>query len=506
MEKNNVSNTFKDDKFITEADELISLIDEELFDIAEQIDTYKNSISEATLDKLFEKCENMVMEIIIGPFGLTKDTFNEKNGGYVTTTRNFKEGVVATSADRERYNGFEEKYDRKTYENKDFVEQRKSHMASKEPLKDALTGRDLSKDGRAHLDHMRSASEIHKDPKAHLFFTKEERVNLANDPSNLNMTYHSINQSKGDKPMKEWLDQTNKDGVSNADRYSINRNEALRLDKIARDRQRMETFKNQVKKQGSELVSTGAKIGFTLGARQFIGVFLQQFLHDSIKILRVCIHKFRKKAYITIKDFLNDLIAGLKEIGINLLSKFDDASKKFFSGVQSGFLSNFLTFLINTFITTSAKIVTIIREGGNAICRAIDILIDKNGMYDDDEKIEAASEILLAGFITCIGMSLTEIISKNLLASPLARMADAIASILVGLFVGFTTILATFLFMNMKSKLVKSQNEIMALQLQSYGVDLQMAKTAVGVVHSNINTSKSYTAASIELDDLDWNF
>ena len=97
----------------------------------------------------------------------------------------------------------------------------------------SILGKELPKDGRAHLDHIVSAKEIEKDAKNHLHLSTEERADMATRDENLAWTESKINQSKGEKPMKEFL-ETEKKGQTNAERFEINEEDARRKDEKAR--------------------------------------------------------------------------------------------------------------------------------------------------------------------------------------------------------------------------------------------------------------------------------
>ncbi len=129
----------------------------------------------------------------------------------MTTTHNFKKGITATQAEQAKAefyiqsnNDFEAA--RAPYDGKAFKDKRKAMMQQDGPLIDAYTGKEIPKDGRSHLDHIVSAHELHKDAKNHLFMTDQERINMALDDKNLAMTNGSLNQSKGDAKMSEFLD------------------------------------------------------------------------------------------------------------------------------------------------------------------------------------------------------------------------------------------------------------------------------------------------------------
>jgi hypothetical protein len=60
----------------------------------------KSQLKEQRLQELLDSCQTQVLQQIIGPFGLTSAMFNDKDGGNVTTTKNFEQGVTATEQDK----------------------------------------------------------------------------------------------------------------------------------------------------------------------------------------------------------------------------------------------------------------------------------------------------------------------------------------------------------------------------------------------------------------------
>ena len=71
------------------------------------------------------------------------------------------------------------------------------------------------------MDHTVSAGEIIRDPAAAAHLTQEERVAFANSDANLNELDSSLNRSKKDTPMTDWLDTPNKNGQKPSEIFDI---------------------------------------------------------------------------------------------------------------------------------------------------------------------------------------------------------------------------------------------------------------------------------------------
>ena len=112
---------------------------------------------------------------------------------------------------------------------------RKEGFKTQDVIIDAYTGRPLQKDGSAHLDHIVSAKEIESNPRTHLFQTPEERAEMAIADSNLAFTSSSINQSKGEQQMDDFLSKKDRSsGQTNAERFGIDEQRARQKDNEAR--------------------------------------------------------------------------------------------------------------------------------------------------------------------------------------------------------------------------------------------------------------------------------
>jgi len=56
----------------------------------------KTEMKEKRMQDLLDSCQSQVLQQIIGPFGLTEAMFDDKDGGNVTTLKNFEKGITAT--------------------------------------------------------------------------------------------------------------------------------------------------------------------------------------------------------------------------------------------------------------------------------------------------------------------------------------------------------------------------------------------------------------------------
>lgn len=417
--------------------------DEILILIEKQFDTHKK-------EELLNSCKQTVLDNMIKPFGLGAILFSgsDKDGGNVTTLHNFNKGITATAADQASYDNYKarnEKGDfskeRSAYDGKEFKAKRKAILQQEDPLIDAYTGKEIPKDGRSQLDHIVSAHEIHQDTKNYLYMSDQERANMSINDKNLAMTNASLNQSKGDAKMEDFLDtQVKGQDQKNVDRFGINKEMAMQKDKEARAYIKQTQLKGQIKKQGKELITTSFSEAKKMGMQQMLGAILYDFVDAAFNEIKDFLQNDVKD--IKSGELINQLKTRLGRIANKIINKWQYYLHVFKEGFLSGLLSNIVTFIINTFITTAKNIVRIIREGFLSIIKAVKIVVSPSPDMTKAMACDAAVKLITGSIITTIGILGTEAISKALGPIP---FVDLISNVIGGLLTGVATCIVTFL-------------------------------------------------------------
>jgi hypothetical protein len=396
-----------------------------------------SELREQRLQALLESCKDQVLQQVIGPFGLNPAMFEDKQGGSVTTTHNFEQGVVSTELDRERHEEWRRSqnggYNREPYD-VDLPGKRKSMLQSDAPIHSAYTGNELPRDGRTHLDHVVAAKRIETDSRANLYKSRDERVAMANAPENLVPAESSINQSMQDMDKRTWADKERKKdpGKTNAESFGVDRQRLEDTVQTAERHVNREVLMAQLSKQGSELATTGAKEAGKNALRQAIGIALHVFVNQSFIEL---------KGFFDRPDggnLVDDLTAALKRVVTRVTDRLRTILDAGIGGAIQGFISNLLTFLINNFITTSAKLVSVIREGMTSLWRAIKMMVSPPADITGLEIAREVSKIIAGVVTTSLGLIFEEAITGALMAAapllaPLMKViAPAVTAILVG--------------------------------------------------------------------------
>lgn len=457
----------------SEAEELISVL--------------KKDFDDRRFNALISSCKNDIFSSIAGPFGLGFIVSKfDKDGGNVTTVHNFENGVTATKEDAQRYEEFKksnESFNREPYDfdykvdrhgnlvfNKDgdiqktqFNSTKKKEIYNKmgegDSVVDGYTGKvigiktnnDISKNSQIDLEHITSVKEIETDSRNHLFANgdhandrQKDRVDRARDDNNLTMIDGSMNSSKGEKDLKEWANKkSSKDpSKTNAEYYDVDTDLLEKEYKKSKDFLNKENLKRQIKKQGTELIITGVQESMKMGAQQAIGLVLCEFFSATFDELQ----DIYKKGFINgFEDerFFSVFKERLKRIANRIAERWKDAAQVFSGGFISGFLSNLVTVVINSFVRTGQRVVRIIREGFFSLLKAIKLLCFPPQGMTSAQAAHEASKLIAAGITIAGGIVLEQHIDNMIKAVPLLEpFADLLTTILVG---GLTGLATTFI-------------------------------------------------------------
>lgn len=408
---------------ITNGELLRIEIDENLEEAITELNSLKEQYSQRDSATLLQLCKDNVIETITSQFGLASLFINSQDGGNVTTTHNFENGITATKGDEQKYNSWREmkakKWDdvrKETGYDKPLPKMRKEAFQTKEVIIDEYTGRPLPKDGRAQLDHIVSASEIENKSSANLFMTPEERAKMATNEKNLAWTEGSANQSKGKEKMSDWLGKVDKKtGETKAEKYGIDKEMAMAKDKEARKFVNKTVTIEATKKYTKELLSTGGKDAAMMAAYSALGVVLRDLAQGIMIEVRLT---FEQKGQESFKEIFTRFKNRLQEILSGLRRKWKDIFKGSLEAGITAFLSNIVVFVINLFFTTLKKIVSMIRAGFVSLCQAVKLLANPPADMPKEEVQYQALKILTAGIIGAASLGLGAVIEKGLQAIP----------------------------------------------------------------------------------------
>lgn len=443
----------------------------------------KERYNEGRIDLLLEECKKGILDCIIQPFGLVGIIFKDQIGGNVDTIHNVRnkaasedgQGVYATQQSKEVYEnrgeytkGVASKY----HQNENYIKTKKQ---VKEDLKqgnlqDSYRNGEIKKNDKIDIDHIISTKEIHEDPGRVL--AGLEADDLANKDSNLTPTDRSVNRSMQEKNIDEYisyLEKTKHDREKKIkeleSKETLNDQERKKLNKLrklnevdvnklkekneearkAYEKEINETYYYSKRFQGA-LAKTSIKEGVRMGFQQAIGLLLREFalaIFDEFEIKSLF---SRKKKIKLDKDFITELKLRLEKVAKRIMNKWDDVVNSFAQGTISGFFSNVITVIINTFYTTVKRTVKMIREGFYSLIRAFKILLFHGPEISPNAAAHEATKILTSGIIVGLGIEAEEALEKALQCTPIiAMMADKISAVIVGIITGLAIMIITYL-------------------------------------------------------------
>ena len=319
-----------------------------------------------------------------------------------------------------------------------------------------------------HIDHSIPCEKVQNDPARIL--AEIDGPDLANLPHNLNPMLGHINQSKIDDSavdaIARWkreeparlekiraLENMQESGKIDASQevhlkklkqlQELDNDALLNLEKTAQAE--IDSSINRKYYKSSKFIKntaiTGLKEGGKMALQQAIGMLMEEFV-------RAAFFEVREAWQNGFKGSVDDtFLAALKErlmrVAERIQSKWKDAVFAFRDGFISGFLSNIVTVMINTFATMSARVVRIAREGFMSLYHALQMLAFPPEGMSLAQAADAASKLLAVGLDTSGGILLEASFESSLKA--LGTLVPYVSAITVGLTTGLCTVFAVYL-------------------------------------------------------------
>ena len=336
-------------------------------------------------DHLGETILNVVWEQFMNQVATTagEDFIKENRGlhldlrkeAHIQTTENFAEGKIAkhnTEIDyQQRYDDWQSNFVKD--ENGNVV----THQtrAGKEEATLVKGARKAFDDGRptgsaekhTDMDHTVSAAEIIRDPAANAHMTKDEQIAFANSDANLNEMDSSLNRSKGDMSMTDWLDNPNSKGQKPNEIFDISAEDDAKLRQ--KDAEARDEYEKQKKEAEQKSIEAGKKSqkeeAFRIG-----GKALRTALMAILAALA--------------KEIIGKLVLWLKsaEKSLNTLLEHIKMAIRSFVGKLKGLLISTSDSVITTIVTsivgpvvgTVKKVFTLLKQGWQSLKEAVQYL------------------------------------------------------------------------------------------------------------------------------------
>lgn len=414
-----------------------------------------SALRDERLEQLMESCQQEVLRQIIGPFGLTPSMFDDKDGGNVTTQHNAEKGIFAKESEEfERTD-----YDYAAAKREKMRESVQNGSMNSQEFVDTYTGRiEQTKrtDGNgklvmnAELDHLIPVKDIHG--QGGWMKDKEGRTKLSSTKDNLHYTTHKTNRSKSDKAPEVALSEEN----------CFDKERIAPLVDKAKEAIEKELPSNleRLKYHGNDLAKEGAKEFGKNALCRAMGVVLHEFVNGSFAEIRVLLKDRHDE-----QSLIDRLIESLKRVMNRVINKLKSALEAALQGGVQGFISNLLTFLINNLVTTSKKIVTVIRESMRSLWNAIKLMANPPEGMSALEITREVTKIIAAVVTTGLGMLMEESVKGFIMSIPVfAPIADVLATALTAIMTGIAGALIVYGIDRLFDWLSSAGTELLAAQ------------------------------------------
>lgn len=370
------------------------------------------------MESIFKQYERVIVESLITSFGLDF-LVKDHHGGDVDTINNVRkigsdpQMEYKSKANEDVYNN-RGKYNDRDYK-KDSYYQKMQHTARDDyhengrTVGDAYTGSDLHFLGKskganpkinAEVDHVIATKAIHDDRGRVLSGLNGKA--LADSPENLQFTNKSLNASKQDAEIPDYIEKHPellpevKEKMMN--RY--NKAKSAYEAKLARAYYTSPAFAKDVAK-------AAGNVGVRMGLRQALGfIFTEVWFAVKDEFINMSDRFDIHELFIAIGN-------GIKRGFENAKQKYIEIFAKFREGIIAGTLSSLTTTLCNIFFTTAKSVVKVIRQTYASVVQAAKILFINPDNLPFGEQMRAAIIVISTGASIVVGSLVSEAIGKT---------------------------------------------------------------------------------------------
>lgn len=429
-------------------EKLQSQLEEELADmqfLAEEKEKIgsPDNLGNVIMDVVWEQFLNQVAvtageDFIKENRGLHLDLRKE---AHIQTTENFAKGKIATHNTeinyQERYDDWQENFvkDEKgnvvTHKTRSGKEEATLVKGARKPFDEGRPSGSAEK--HTDMDHTVSAAEIIRDPAANAHMTKEEQIAFANSDANLNEMDSSLNRSKGDKSMTEWLDNPNANGQKPDEIFDISAEDDAKMRQ--KDAEAREEYEKQKKEAEQKSIEAGKKSrkeeAFRISGKALRAV-LMQLLAELVREIIAKLVKWFKSA----KKALDTLLDSLKEAIHSFIGKM----KTHLINAGNTVFSTVATAIIGPVFGTIKKVWMMLKQGWSSLINAVNYIKDPaNKGKPVGVLLMEVGKIIIAGLTGAGALILGEVIEKGLMTIPIFAfeipLLGSLANIL-GIFLG----------------------------------------------------------------------
>lgn len=382
-------------------------------------------------DNLGKLIMDVVWEQFMNQVAVTagEDFIKANNGFYldlrkeahIQTTENFAKGEIATHNTeinyQERYDNWQSNFVKDesgnvvTHKTRSGKDESTLVKGARKPFDEGRPNGSAEK--HTDMDHTVSAAEIIRDPAANAHMTKEEQLEFANSGANLNEMDSSLNRSKGDKSMSEWLDNPNANGQRPDEIFDISDEDDAKLRQ--KDAEAREEYEKRKKEAEQRSINEGKKSrrreAFRIGEKA-LRTILMQLLAELVKEIIAKLVKWFKSA----QKALNTLLDSLKEAIHSFIGKM----KTHLINAGNTVFSTVATAIVGPVFGTIKKVWMLLKQGWSSLKNAIKYIRDPaNKGKPLGLLLMEVGKIVIAGLAGTGALLLGDVIEKGLMTIPI---------------------------------------------------------------------------------------
>lgn len=432
-------------------------------------------------------------------------TLDLRNDAHIQTTENFAKGKIATHNTeidyQKRYDDWQSNFVKD--ENGKIVTHKtragKNEATLKKGARDSFDENRPKGSAEKHtdVDHTVSAAEIIRDPGANAHLTKEEQIAFANSDANLNEIDSSLNRSKGDKSVSDWLDNPNSNGQKPSDIFDISSEDEQKMRQ--KDKEAREEYEKRKKEGEERSIAAGKKSqreeAFRIGGkalRAAVMGLLAELVRNIISKLVVWLKSEERN--------LKTFISQVKEA----ISTFISNMKQNLHTAGSTVASTVLYAICGPVVGTIQKIWTLIKQGAASVKEAILYIKNpENRQKSFGVMMLEIGKIIMTGLTATGALVLGDVIEKGLMMIPIFAVEipflGSIANIL-GIFFGAVVAgIAGAFVLNLIDRIIakKKKQEITEKQIDKGNEVLNIQSQIIALNREKLRRTKENTTSNI---------
>lgn len=401
-------------------------------------------------DDIFEQCRNVAIQRAMASFFLN-NTANSIDDYSQAKSENLSENYKEFGGRIGEHNL------RNSHEN--FTAMQDTRNAAKDsfsPLEDGYNKDSTLYAQDSDIEHVIAAKDIYGSTLLKAGTTDKQLLDAINDSGNLIFTNSSVNRSKRDVPLSEFLEKSvphpEKPGVRvitiQGEQYELNEEDCN-----AALEQAQKVLKQHKSSAALEIGMTAVKTGATMAVQQVVGMIVVETIDifmDEIKVFSKEFKLFDEKGMIqNVKELKERLTQRLNQ-------RFEERqiwAKAKTLGIEAG-VSGALSVIPQILISMVTKLPSfalgLIREGTLSCVRSVRIMSS-----NDENKLQSISIIMASTASAVVGLYVGRVIGTGLATVPLLnRFNSQITAILSGLVVTAVPLVAIYVFDQNKSKFI----------------------------------------------------